>query len=144
MHLTELEQREASEPLALGAKFRDVKNLSNTDKWYFKLINLFLAVLDHHHCSGFSLVVVSEGYSPVAMCELLLLQRIGSSCSGFSSCSFQTLEHRLVVVVDGLSCPSAWEMFLGPGIKPMSPAWAGRFFTTEPPEKSDIWYFSAI
>ena len=32
MHLTELEPGEVSEPLALGAKFMDVKNLSNTDK----------------------------------------------------------------------------------------------------------------
>ena len=29
----------------------------------------------------------------------------------------------------------------GPGIKPESPALAGRFFTTELPEKPDIFYF---
>ena len=34
----------------------------------------------------------------------------------------------------GLSFPSPGDL-LGPGIKPASPALAGRFFTTEPPRK---------
>ena len=54
---------------------------------------------------------------------------------GLSSCCSQALEHRL------RSC-SAWAWLLhgmwvlpGPGIEPMSPALAVRFFTTEPPGK---------
>ena len=55
--------------------------------------------------------------------------------AGFSSCGFRTLERRLS------SC-SAWASLLcrmwdlsGPGIEPVSPALAGRFFTTELPGK---------
>ena len=67
----------------------------------------------------------------------------GSSCcgaqarglTGFRSCSSQALEPRLN------SC-GAWGQLLhvlwdlpGPGIKSVSPALAGRFFTSEPPGK---------
>ena len=38
-------------------------------------------------------------------------------------------------VTHGLSCSKACEKLPGSGIKPMSPVLAGRFFTTEPPEK---------
>ena len=38
----------------------------------------------------------------------------------------------------GLSCPSPGDL-LDPGIKPTSPALAGRCFTTEPPEKPNQW-----
>ena len=62
-------------------------------------------------------------------------------CSGFSSCSSWALENRLS------SC-GAWVQLLhsmwdlpSPGSKPVSPALAGRFFTTEPPWKS-LAYFS--
>ena len=73
---------------------------------------------------------------------LLLLQNTGSralgsavAAQGLSSCSTWALEHRLN------SC-GAWAWLLGstwdilrPGIKPMPSALAGRFFTTEPPQK---------
>ena len=37
----------------------------------------------------------------------------------------------------GLSCHEACEILVPqPGIEPVSPALEGRFFTTEPPEKS--------
>jgi len=37
----------------------------------------------------------------------------------------------------GVDCPSFLQRNLpDPGVKPMSPALAGRFFTTEPPGKS--------
>ena len=54
----------------------------------------------------------------------------------FSSCSSWALECWLP------SCGAGAQLFYsmsdlpGPGIEPMSPALAGRFFTTEPPEKS--------
>ena len=56
-----------------------------------------------------------------------------SVACGFSSCSCQALEHNLS------SCGLRALLLLGtwdlprPGIKPMSSALAGGFFTTEPP-----------
>ena len=54
---------------------------------------------------------------------------------GLSSCGSWALEHRL-------SSGGPWAQLLhgtwdlpGPGIRPVSLALAGRFFTTEPPEK---------
>ena len=54
---------------------------------------------------------------------------------GFSSCDSQTLEHRLNSCGSRayLLC-SMWDL-PRPGIEPMSPALAGRSFTTEPPGK---------
>ena len=54
---------------------------------------------------------------------------------GLNSCVSQDLEHKLngcgsqAELLCGL-----WDL-LGPGIQPMSPALADRFFTTEPPGK---------
>ena len=42
----------------------------------------------------------------------------------------------LVVVAHGLSCPDALWHLPRPGIKPMSPALAGRFLTTGPAEEA--------
>ena len=42
----------------------------------------------------------------------------------------------LVVMAHGLSCPDALWHLPRPGIKPMSPALAGRFLTTGPPEEA--------
>ena len=57
---------------------------------------------------------------------------------GFSSCGSQALEHRLS------SC-GTWAQLLhgmwdlpGPGLKPVSPALAGRFLTTAPPGKPPV------
>ena len=47
----------------------------------------FLALLGLHCCGGFSLLVVSRGYSRYAARAL--------GCKGFSSCGSQALEHRL-------------------------------------------------
>ena len=44
------------------------------------------------------------------------------------------LEAGSVVVVSCLVAPHMWDL-PGPGIELVSPALAGRFFTTEPPEK---------
>ena len=55
--------------------------------------------------------------------------------AGFGSCSSQALEHKLN------TCGSWADLLLGmwdlprPGIEPVSPALAGRFFTTESPGK---------
>ena len=81
--------------------------------------------------------------------ELLLLQCVGFSLQqllslqnqalgtqapvvgahGVSSCGSWALEHRLMDLLHGI-----WNL-PGSGIKPMSLALAGRFFTTEPPVK---------
>ena len=106
----------------------------------FSSFHLFLAVLDLHCCMGFSLVMVNGGYSlavvnEVLMWWLLLLWSPGSRWAGFSSCQSWALEHRL-------NSYGTWAQLLHGmwdlptlGIEPMSPASAGRFFTTEPPEK---------
>ena len=102
---------------------------------FFWLRWVFVAV------HGLSLVVASRGYSSLwctgfSLQWLLLLHSTGSRCAGFSSCGTPALERRLS------SC-GAWAWLLhsmwdlsGPGIKPVSPALAGRFLTTAPPGKS--------
>ena len=58
---------------------------------------------------------------------LLLLQSAGS-----------------VVVVEGLSCPAACEIFLDQRLNQCPSAWAGRFLTTEPPRKSQKWFLEKV
>ena len=83
----------------------------------------------------------------LAMCQLLvrasfvvehgLLAAWASvvAANGLSSCGSRSLEHRLnsggtpTLLLQGM-----WNL-LESGIKPMSPALEGRFFTTEPPGK---------
>ena len=62
---------------------------------------------------------------------------LGLFCSVWASL---VVEHRFqselasLAVAYGLSCPVACGIFVpGPGIKPMSPAFEGRFLTTQPP-----------
>ena len=79
------------------------------------------------HCSGFS------------CCRAQALgSRHGASVvltHEFCSCSSQAEGTGSVAVTHGLGCSSDP---LGPGIEFMSPALAGRFFTTEPPERPRI------
>ena len=49
-----------------------------------------------------------------------------------------------VVVVHGLSCPLACGILPFQGLKLLSPALAGGFSITEPPETPTIDYYSAI
>ena len=76
-----------------------------------------------------------EGFS---LQWLLSLWSTGIGHMGFRSCGSQTLEHRVN------SCSTGAELLCGmwdlprPGIEPVSPAFTGRFLTTEPPEKSLI------
>ena len=59
------------------------------------------------------------------------------ACVGFCSCVSQVLQHRL----NRCDAGAQWLRSVplrdlpGSGIKPVSPALAGRFFTTEPPMK---------
>ena len=113
----------------------------------FRLRWVFVAV------RGLSLVAMSGDYSSLrctgfSLRWLLLLQSTGSRHTGFSSCSTRAS----VVVAHGLSSCGAqapesrlsscgaraqllcgmWDL-PGPGLKPVSPALAGRFSTTAPP-----------
>ena len=63
-------------------------------------IYLFLVALGLCCCAGFPLVAARGGYSSLqcmgfSLQWLLLLQSIGSRCTGFSSCSLQALGDRL-------------------------------------------------
>ena len=89
---------------------------------------------------GFSLVVVSGGYSPgvvhwLLIAEASLVEEHGSRQAGVSSCGSQALEHRLnscdaqTSVLRSMCSPPR------PGIEPMSPALADRFFSIDPPLK---------
>ena len=76
---------------------------------------------------GFSLVAESEGSSPVEVCGLLVavasLVAERGLYAGLSSCG-----------AGALSLHGMWGL-TGSGVEPVSPALAGRFFTTEPPGK---------
>ena len=73
-----------------------------------------------------SLVVASRGYSPVAVGGLLIVVASAVAVPGLSSTGLRVMHGLLVLRHVGSS---------GSGIKPMSPALACGFFTTEPPGK---------
>ena len=108
-------------------------------------ICLFLAVLGLRCCMGLSLVAVSGGYS----LAVKLLSVVTSYCAaqavghaGFNSCdtwaqycnsrllSIGSIvgEHKLKLLRGTWNLP-------GSGVEPVTPAFAGRSFTTEPPGK---------
>ena len=93
---------------------------------------LFLTVLDLHGCAGFSPVVVSGAYSLTVVCGPLktVASVLWSTCSHASW--FQLQHTGSIVVSKGLSCSRALGNLPKSGIEPVSPALAGRFFTTEP------------
>ena len=72
----------------------------------FVCLFFLLAVLGLRCCAGFSLVLESAGYSPVAGHTFLIA---GASCYGA-----RAPEHRLTVVSQGLSCSHTWDL-LEPG-----------------------------
>ena len=107
------------------AVIHSVYNTISQDFLFFKeFIYLFIGCLGSSlQCSG------------LLLWQLLLLWSTGSRCTGFSNCGTRALERRL-------SSYGAWAQLLhgmwdlpGPGLKPLSPALAGRFLTTAPPEK---------
>ena len=69
---------------------------------------------------SFSLVAANGGYSPVAICRLLIT--VVSLVAGFRSCSSQALERGLVVV-QGLSCSKACGIFPDQGSNPCLLHW---------------------
>ena len=119
-------------------------------------LSLSLATLSLCRCTGFFLVA-SGGYSLVAVHRLLTVvaslvaehggalgaQALGPwaavvAARGLHSCGSQALEHRLY------GCGALASLLLAmwdlpkSGNQPVSPALAGGFFTTEPPEKPHL------
>ena len=93
-----------------------------------------MTVLGLHCCTGFSLVAASRG--SIAVHQFLIAVASLVTENGFY-CTWAS-----VVVACGLITAVAWAYLLcsmwdlpRPGIKPMSPALAGGFFTTERPEE---------
>ena len=87
--------------------------------FFYSCIYFFLAMLGLPCCVGFSLIAVHGFFWQ----WLLFLRSIGSGTRGLSHCGKHTeLPH------DTWNLPRS-------GIKPVSPALADRFFTTEPPGK---------
>ena len=65
--------------------------------------------------------------------------------SGLSYSTQHLSLHCLVVVVGGLSCPTACGiLFPRPAIEPVSPVLQGKFLTTGPPGKSYIFLYFLI
>ena len=88
---------------------------------------------------GSSLVAVPRLLIPVAslVAEHWLWGPQASvvAAPGLSSCSSQALEHRISNCgTRAQLLPGTWDLPAS-GIEPVSPALAGRFFTTEPPGK---------
>ena len=79
------------------------------------------------HCSGFS------------CCRAWVLRH-----AGFSSCSMWALGCGLSSCDTWAYLPHGMWNIPGPGIKPMSSALAGRFVTTEPPEKSSLSLYNEL
>ena len=138
-HLFEGKRREKSLKGKLGP---DCEGSSITHFFFFlnKFIYYFWLRWVLVAARGLSLVAASGDYSSLrcagfSLRWLLLLWSTGSRHTGFSSCASRALERRLS------SC-GTWAYLLrgmwdlpGPGLKPVSPALAGRFLTTAPPGK---------
>ena len=109
---------------------------------YFRLCWVFTAG------SRLAFFTASGGCSLVATPGLLMRWPLRGPRApghvGFGSCSSWALAHRL-------SSRSAWTHLFhsmwdlpDSGIEPVSPALAGRFFTTEPPAKPCVWAFNCL
>ena len=123
-----------------------------TSFFFFNLINLLLAVLPLRCCLHWAFSSCGK-WGLFSSCGvqashwwLLLLQSTASRV-----CGFQQLQHTGSAVaalkLQSSSCGilaylplGMWDL-PGPGIKPTSPALAGRFFTTEPPGKPFLLFF---
>ena len=93
-----------------------------------------------------SLVVASRGYCLLqcvgfSLRRLLFLQSMGFRASGLSGCGSWALELRLSSCGTWASLPRGMWDLPGSGIKHMSPALAGRFSTTGPSGKSQVFVF---
>ena len=109
---------------------------------------LLLAVLGLHSCEGFSVVVVSEGYSSLwwvsfSLQWLPLLCSTCSGCTGFSSCSSRA-PSMVSVVVYGLSCPVAHGIRDGTSFSGVSRWILYHWATKEAPRTTYLYAFSVV
>ena len=90
--------------------------------------------------------VAVQGLSSVAASggRLSSCSARATQCSGFLSWRAQALGHvGSEVAAHGLSCPTAYGIFLDQGSNPRPPHWqADRFLTTGPPGKAHHYSFS--
>ena len=120
-------------PACLGSTHQ----LSTATFLFCFVFYFFSAMLSVRCCSGVSLAAEGRVHSPVVVCGPLTVVAPLVSEHRLRSCSWRALEHRpsssgaRPQLLHGL-----WD-FPGPGTEPVSPALAGRFFTTQPPGKSD-------
>ena len=133
------------------------------------LVRRFCQVYIYMYVYIFFKFIFGRVWSSLLCAGFLQLQRAGatlrcgvqtSHCGGFSCCRARALGTRAsVVAARGLSrcgsqalehrhssCGTRAQLLHGmwdlprPGIEPVSPAWAGGFLTTTPPEKSQKIY----
>ena len=99
------------------------------------LFKFFVVVLDLHCCAGF---LQLRWAGPTVPSGLGLLTAVGSFVAEQTLGTQAPVDtaRELSSVANKLSCSAVWDLSR-PGIEPMSPALAGRFFTTEPPAKSN-------
>ena len=98
-------------------------------------------MLSLHCCAGFSLVAACGGYFQDVMLRLLIVvaplaAKHRLQGAGFSNWSFQALEQKLSCGTGALLLRDMWDL-PSSGIRSVSPALVGRFFTTEPLEKPE-------
>ena len=122
--------------------------LTETREPGLKKKKLFLAVLGLHSCEGFSLVVVSEGYSSLwwvsfSLQWLPLLCSTCSGCTGFSSCSSRA-PSMVSIVVYGLSCPVAHGIRDGTSFSGVSRWILYHWATKEAPRTRSLYAFSVV
>ena len=103
-----------------------------------------MVLLGRGCCTGFSLVMVSRGYSS-PWCTAFSLKWLPLLWStGCRLCGLQKLQHAgSVVTAHGLSCSAACGVFVHQGLK-SSLALQDIFLTTGPPGKPQIVHFQTI
>ena len=112
--------------------------------FFFSLIWFYLFIfgcLGLHCCAGF-FPGASRGYSLVVVRRLLLLRSTGPRARGLQVFVVPGVQSTGSIVVSLLSLVALQHVeSCRPGIEPVLPALAGRFFSTEPPGKPVIKLF---
>ena len=95
---------------------------------------VLISAVPYLHADGAFLCVRPGGAATPARASLVGSGAWAPGCEGWGSCGSQALEHRLNSVAMGLAALRHGDL-LRLGIKPVSPALAGGFFTTKPSGK---------
>ena len=88
----------------------------------------------HLHWQGYPLAVVCRLLTVLAVASPIVEHRLQGTWLQQSRL-LAPRERAQQLWVHGLSCPTTCGTFPGSQVEPMSPASAGKFFTTEPPGK---------